>query len=238
MCWPQADHALAEQAAGEKAVKEIFPDATIFKPGLLVGSEDRLYNTYTRMAKAFPIFPLIGGGTARRQPCYVRDVANAMVNTLNSKEPIGRTYHLGGPEVVTYAPGRCMWQANVLQGCKGCTWLALVVNWRPDPQAGWSELVVLSRSTPRAAWMGMRGHPCTGRWLRECLMLGRRRTVLCLRMTGWVGLWLLMNGESLLPALPASCAPRVWVVVCVWTKKLLGRADEPAPDAGSSSWWS
>lgn len=40
------------------------------------------------------------------QPSYVRDVANALVNTLNSKEPLGATYHLGGPEVLSYAPLR------------------------------------------------------------------------------------------------------------------------------------
>lgn len=55
------------QAAGEKAVLDAFPDATIFKPGPLVGQEDKLYNTYAKMGKALPIFPLIGGGTARRQ---------------------------------------------------------------------------------------------------------------------------------------------------------------------------
>ena len=46
---------------------EAFPEATIFKPGPLVGQEDKLYNTYAKMGKALPIFPLIGGGTARRQ---------------------------------------------------------------------------------------------------------------------------------------------------------------------------
>ena len=132
------------QAAGEKAVKEIFPDATIFKPGLLVGSEDRLFNTYTRMAKAFPIFPLIGGGTARRQPCYVRDVANALVNTLNSKEPLGRTYHLGGPEVVTCAPGSVPVAAESVAGrpvlgmqvWTDCRRLALAMGQTSD-EPGW-----------------------------------------------------------------------------------------------------
>ena len=38
------------------------------------------------------------------QPCYVRDVANAMVNTLNSREPLGQTYQLGGPEALSCAP--------------------------------------------------------------------------------------------------------------------------------------
>ena len=55
------------QAAGEKAVLEVFPDATIVRPGPLVGQEDKLYNTFARMAKSVPFFPLIGGGTARRQ---------------------------------------------------------------------------------------------------------------------------------------------------------------------------
>ena len=60
---------------------EIFPDATIFKPGPLVGQEDKLYNTYAKMGKALPIFPLIGGGTARRQVC-------ARVCKLAAAEPV------------------------------------------------------------------------------------------------------------------------------------------------------
>ena len=94
----------AMQAAGEKAVKDIFHDATIFKPASMVGVEDRLFNTYAQMAKRIPFVPLIDRGARRLQPVWVRDVADAMVSTINSRTAQGKTYHLAGPEVFTYAP--------------------------------------------------------------------------------------------------------------------------------------
>ena len=51
------------------------------------------------------------------QPCYVRDVANALVNTLNSREPLGATYDLGGPDVLSCA----RWPPP----SSFCSWLAI-----------------------------------------------------------------------------------------------------------------
>ena len=82
-------------------VREIYPEATIFKPGQLVGVEDNLMNNLARLAKKFPIIPLVDGGHQKLQPTYVKDVANAMINSLKTKECLGQTYHLAGPDVIT-----------------------------------------------------------------------------------------------------------------------------------------
>lgn len=84
-------------------MREIYPEATIFKPGQLVGVEDNLMNNLARLAKKFPIIPLIDGGHQKLQPTWVKDVANAMINSLKTKECLGQTYHLAGPDVITYA---------------------------------------------------------------------------------------------------------------------------------------
>lgn len=94
------------QAEGEKVVREIIPGATIFKPAQMTGVEDRLLNNYAQLAKKFPFIPLIDGGETRLQPTFVRDVADAIVGSLNSKDTAGKTYHLGGPEVLTCVPVR------------------------------------------------------------------------------------------------------------------------------------
>lgn len=93
--------ALCMQAAGEKIVREIYPDATIFKPGQMVGVEDNLMNNLARLAKKFPIIPLIDGGHNKLQPVWVRDVARAMINSLKTKECLGQDYYLAGPDVIT-----------------------------------------------------------------------------------------------------------------------------------------
>ena len=84
-------------------MREAFPGATIFKPAQMTGVEDRLLNNYATLAKKFPYIPLIDGGRTRWQPTYVRDVADAIVTTLASPDPIGKTYHLAGPEVLSCA---------------------------------------------------------------------------------------------------------------------------------------
>lgn len=93
---------LQTKFAGEQAVREIYPEATIFKPGQLVGVEDNLMNNLARLAKKFPIIPLIDGGHQKIQPAYVRDVANAMINSLKTKECLGSDYYLGGPDVISH----------------------------------------------------------------------------------------------------------------------------------------
>ncbi len=93
------------QAAGDAAVREIMPSATIFKPGPLVGNEDRLTNNIAQLGKKYPLLPLVGNGTARLQPVYVRDVADALMASLRSRDSMGKDYYLAGPDVLTRAPG-------------------------------------------------------------------------------------------------------------------------------------
>ena len=94
---------MCKQAEGERLTQGIVPQATIFKSAQMTGIEDRLLNNYAQLAKKFPFIPLIDGGHTRLQPTYVRDVADAIVGCLNSKDSISKTYHLAGPEVLTYA---------------------------------------------------------------------------------------------------------------------------------------
>ena len=49
------------------------------------------------------MLPIVGGGHARLQPVYVRDVADGMINSLRSRDAIGKDYYLAGPEVLTCA---------------------------------------------------------------------------------------------------------------------------------------
>jgi len=90
------------KAAGEAAVREAFPDATILRPSLVFGPEDDFFNRFAAMARLLPALPLIGGGGTRFQPVYVGDVADAALAALDRADAPGRTYELGGPEILTY----------------------------------------------------------------------------------------------------------------------------------------
>jgi NADH dehydrogenase len=86
---------------GEESVREAFPRATIFRPSIVFGPEDDLFNKFAWIARLSPMLPLIGGGGTKFQPVFVGDVARATVKVLNDPSTAGKTYELGGPEIMT-----------------------------------------------------------------------------------------------------------------------------------------
>lgn len=88
---------------GEAAVRQHFPNATILRPSLIFGREDQFANRFARMVEKLPVVPVIAPET-RFQPVYVVDVAAAAVAALEDPERFGgRTFELGGPDVLSMA---------------------------------------------------------------------------------------------------------------------------------------
>ncbi len=87
------------KAAGERAVSDAFPTATILRPSVVFGPEDQFFNRFAALAMISPALPLIGGGDTRFQPVYVGDVADAAVACLDDPATAGRSYELGGPKI-------------------------------------------------------------------------------------------------------------------------------------------
>ena len=109
------------KAAGEAAVREAFPRATVFRPSLVFGPEDDFFNRFASMLRLVPVLPLFfeglprmkldglfltpefEAGTTRFQPVFVGDIAEAAHRALDGEAAQGRTYELGGPSVYSYA---------------------------------------------------------------------------------------------------------------------------------------
>ena len=89
------------KAEGERAVLAAMPGATILRPSLVFGAEDKFFNRFGSMAMTLPVMPVISGDT-RFQPVYVGDVADAVMAVLTRDDAKGRTYELGGPRVWTF----------------------------------------------------------------------------------------------------------------------------------------
>lgn len=92
---------------GEKLAKKAFKDITILRPSVVFGPGDEFFNMFAEMARYVPVLPLIGGGRTKFQPVYVGDVADAVMAALclpagGDDSPLGKTYELGGPEVVSF----------------------------------------------------------------------------------------------------------------------------------------
>ncbi len=90
------------KAAGEAAVRTAFPEATILRPSVVFGPEDKFFNLFAGLTRVSPVLPLIGGGGTRFQPVYVGDVADAAMACLDNPATRGKTYELGGPKVYTF----------------------------------------------------------------------------------------------------------------------------------------
>jgi len=84
---------------GEQAVREEFPDATIFRPADIFGEEDRFIKYYAHFwRRNFTIVPLWHKGERTvKQPVHVGDVASGVMNALKDPDSVGRTYDIVGP---------------------------------------------------------------------------------------------------------------------------------------------
>ncbi|KAK6937714.1 NmrA-like domain, partial [Dillenia turbinata] len=93
------------KAAAEEAVLrnfQICTKATIMRPAVMIGTEDRILNRWAHFVKNWSFLPLIGDGSAKIQPVYVVDVAAAIVASLKDDgTSMGKIYELGGPDVFT-----------------------------------------------------------------------------------------------------------------------------------------
>jgi NADH dehydrogenase len=86
---------------GEDAVRTACPSATILRPSTVFGREDQFVNRFAGMIARLPVVPVLKPN-ARFQPVFVGDVARAAVTALADPETFGgRTFELGGPEVLT-----------------------------------------------------------------------------------------------------------------------------------------
>lgn len=92
------------KAEGEKAVLANYPKATILRPSVIFGEDDNFFNMFAELSRYVPCLPLIGGGKTKFQPVFVGDVADAAVKAIldPSEKFQGKTYQLGGPDVVNF----------------------------------------------------------------------------------------------------------------------------------------
>jgi len=110
------------KAAGEKAILAAYPNATILRPSVVFGPGDGFFNKFASIMRFTPALPVIGApmfpkvsfengeldinlygdGGAKLQPVYVGDVAQAAMNAIDNADAKGKTYELGGPEVMTF----------------------------------------------------------------------------------------------------------------------------------------
>lgn len=132
---------LASKGEGEAIVRAASGqlDVTIFRPSVIFGLGDSFLNTFARVLKATPIFPL-GFGHARFQPVWAADVADAFVDALSDVRTYGQTYDLAGPQTYTlrqlvdYTAQLCGSNARIVPLSEGWAYLQAGLMWLlPNP---------------------------------------------------------------------------------------------------------
>jgi len=88
------------KAQGESRVRKEFPTAVILRPSVLFGPGDGLFERFASMAALLPVLPL-PGAQCKMQPVYVGDVAKAVLSSIEQSDASGKTFELGGPQVLS-----------------------------------------------------------------------------------------------------------------------------------------
>lgn len=85
----------------EKAVKDSGRAWTIFRPSWIYGPLDQSLNKFALFARVSPVVPIIGTGKEKIQPVYIEDVATFVAKALNDKATHGKTFDIGGPDILS-----------------------------------------------------------------------------------------------------------------------------------------
>ncbi|XP_042208512.1 NADH dehydrogenase [ubiquinone] 1 alpha subcomplex subunit 9, mitochondrial-like [Homarus americanus] len=90
---------LKTKGLGEQAVLDAFPEATVFRPSDVYGQEDRFLRYYAGLWRhQGRIMPLPKAGKdVWKQPVYVGDIAQGIINAVNDPETAGKIYEAVGP---------------------------------------------------------------------------------------------------------------------------------------------
>ena len=91
-----------EIAKTEEIIKKISLNASIIKPGIVIGGGDNFLKKLLPIFKISVFIPLFGSGEFKFEPVYVDDVAKAVEKIIISKLRGSHIYELTGAQPFTY----------------------------------------------------------------------------------------------------------------------------------------
>jgi NADH dehydrogenase len=86
----------------EKDVKASSVPHVMFRPSFIFAGDGGILPTFRKLAKLTPVTPIIGSGEQRIQPIWADDLAAYFEQALDHEAAQGKTFELGGPDVVTW----------------------------------------------------------------------------------------------------------------------------------------
>jgi NADH dehydrogenase len=148
----------ATKGEGEAAVRGAFVGATVVRPSLVFGREDNFVNRFAGLARLAPVLPVIRP-QMKIQPVYAADAGRAVAAAaLNSGTHAGRTYELGGPQVLTMRE-LMQWVCRTVERDRPLVdvpdavarLFARGLGWLPGAPLTWQQWLMLQRDSVVAA---------------------------------------------------------------------------------------
>jgi len=85
---------------GEVKALENFKNTVVIRPSVVCGTEDNFTNLFSKLS-ILPVIPVVGMNY-KFQPILVTDVADAIVQAIETKGNEGKIYETGGPKVISF----------------------------------------------------------------------------------------------------------------------------------------
>ena len=85
---------------GEAKALENFKNTVVIRPSVVCGTEDNFTNLFSKLS-ILPVIPVVGMNY-KFQPILVTDVADAIVQAMETKGNEGKIYEIGGPKVISF----------------------------------------------------------------------------------------------------------------------------------------
>lgn len=86
---------------GEEYTRTFPREWVVLRPGNVYGPGDEVISLLLKMVRVLPVVPLIDGGEHPFQPMWVEDLAEALVQSLERADLVGRTFDLTGPDLTS-----------------------------------------------------------------------------------------------------------------------------------------
>ena len=97
-----SDHLRSRLMVGDSLSDGKTP-VTFLRAAVIIGSGSSSYQIIKHLVSNCPLFIFPPWAKSRCQPIAIRDTINYLVGCLETKETIGNTYDIGGPDILTYS---------------------------------------------------------------------------------------------------------------------------------------
>lgn len=89
-----------------KEIEEIISQSginyTIFRASVIIGRGAAAFEIINSLVKKIPIIPIIDSDATKVQPIFYKDAIKYLVECLDKKETINRSYDIGGKDILSY----------------------------------------------------------------------------------------------------------------------------------------